>query len=159
MIAPLTDKFGWNIKKTTLGVCIAGFLLGLLYCTQGGLYWLDIVDRSVSFYGLLITGILATVVVGWKFGADKLRLYVNETSDIKVGRWWNWLLKLVVPLAMTFVVIYGGFIQDLSYLWDSTKTEYGGYGGWAAWVWLILFIALLVSIGLNLIKTRKKGDK
>jgi NSS family neurotransmitter:Na+ symporter len=159
VIAPLTDKFGWSVKKTTLGVCIVGFLFGLLYCTQGGLYWLDIVDRSVSFYGLLITGILATVVIGWKFKADKLRLYLNETSDIKVGRWWNWLLKLLVPLAMTIVVIYGGFIQDLSYLWDSTKTEYGGYGGWSVWVWLILIIALLISIGLNFIKTHKKEDK
>jgi NSS family neurotransmitter:Na+ symporter len=107
----------------------------------------------------LITGILALLVVGWKFKADKLRLYLNETSDIKVGRWWNWLLKLLVPVAMIVVVVYGGFMQDLAYLWDSSKTEYGGYGGWSVWIWLILIIAFLISIGFNLIKTRNKEDK
>ncbi|MDD5605160.1 MAG: sodium-dependent transporter [Dehalococcoidales bacterium] len=159
VIAPLTDKFGWSVKKTTFWVCVVGFLTSLLYCTQAGLYWLDIVDRSVSFYGLIITGLLATLVIGWKFGADKLRLHLNSTSDIKVGPWWNWLLKLVVPLGLLFCVIYGGFVQDLAYLWDSSKTEYGGYGLGSLWIWGILLITLLISIGLSLLKSRKKGDK
>ena len=85
VVAPLADKFGWNHKKLTLGICIIGFLVGLLYCTQAGLYWLDIIDRAVSFYGLLITGLLACLVVGWVFGARKLREHINATSDFKVG--------------------------------------------------------------------------
>ena len=59
----------------------------MLYTTSGGFYWLDIVDRTVCFYGLLITGALACLVIGWGFGTRKLREYLNETSDIKVGAW------------------------------------------------------------------------
>jgi len=65
VVAPLADKFGWNHKKLTFWICLIGFLVGLLYCTQAGLYWLDIIDRAVSFYGLLITGLLVALVVGW----------------------------------------------------------------------------------------------
>lgn len=120
VIAPLMDKFGWSRVKTTAIVCVAAFAIGIVYTTTGGLYWLDIVDRTVCFYGLLITGALACLVVGWRFGADKLRAHLNETSDIKVGSWWNWLLKIVVPLGLLFVVIYGGFMQDI-------PASYGGY--------------------------------
>ena len=60
----------------------------MLYTTSGGLYWLDITDRAVSFYGLLITGALACLVIGWWFGTGKLREHMKETSDIKIGAWW-----------------------------------------------------------------------
>jgi neurotransmitter:Na+ symporter, NSS family len=151
VVGPLTDKFGWSCKKTTLVVCIVCFLVGILFCTQGGLYWLDIVDRSVSFYGLLITGLLATIVVGWFFGAGKLRAHLNETSDIRVGAWWDWMLKLIVPVGILLLVITGGFMEDL-------KAPYGGYPAWAAnMIWVILGVTLVISIGLNLLKT--KGPK
>ena len=154
VIAPLMDKFGWSRVKATAIVCVVAFLIGIVYTTTGGLYWLDIVDRTVCFYGLLITGALACLVVGWGFGADKLRVHLNETSDIKVGSWWNWLLKIVVPLGLLFVVIYGGFMQDI-------PTSYGGYPRWATNVmWIILGVTLLLSFVFQAIKTKgpKEGE-
>ncbi len=157
VIAPLRDKFGWGHTKATLGVCIVAFLVGVLYCTQGGLYWLDIVDRSVSFYGLLITGLLATLVVGWFFGARKLREYVNETSDFRIGPWFDWMLKLIVPAGILLLLVTGGFMEDLAYLWDSAKSTYGDYGGWSYFIWGILVVTLIISIILGIMKT--KGPK
>jgi len=154
VIAPLMDKFGWSRVKATAIVCMVAFAIGIVYTTTGGLYWLDIVDRTVCFYGLLITGALACLVVGWGFGADKLRAHLNETSDIKVGSWWNWLLKIVVPLGLLFVVIYGGFLQDI-------PTSYGGYPRWATNVmWIILGVTLLLSFWFQAIKTKgpKEGE-
>jgi NSS family neurotransmitter:Na+ symporter len=154
VIAPLMDKFGWSRVKATAIVCVVAFAIGIVYTTTGGLYWLDIVDRTVCFYGLLITGALACLVVGWGFGADKLRAHLNETSDIKVGSWWNWLLKIVVPLGLLFVVIYGGFLQDI-------PTSYGGYPRWATNVmWIILGVTLLLSFWFQAIKTKgpKEGE-
>ena len=113
VISPIMDKFGLSRLKATAIVCIIAFVIGLLFTTSGGLYWLDIVDRAAAFYGLLITGALACIVVGWQFGATKLREHMNSTSDIKVGAWWDWLLKLIVPAGLLFVVIYGGFMKDI----------------------------------------------
>ncbi|MEA2086065.1 MAG: sodium-dependent transporter [Chloroflexota bacterium] len=155
VIAPLMDKFGWSRVKATAIVCVVAFAIGIVYTTTGGLYWLDIVDRTVCFYGLLITGALACLVVGWGFGADKLRAHLNETSDIKVGSWWNWLLKIVVPLGLLFVVIYGGFLQDI-------PASYGGYPRWATnMMWIILGVTLLLSFVFQAIKTKgpKEGEQ
>ncbi len=88
-----------------------------MFTTNGGLYCgPDLLDRAVSFYGILITGVLACLVVGWVFPASKLREYVNKTSEFKVGVWFDWMVKLVVSIGLAFVVIYGGFIPDIKIL-------------------------------------------
>jgi NSS family neurotransmitter:Na+ symporter len=149
VIAPVYDKFGMKLKRATLLICILGFLLGLLFTTRGGLYWLDIIDRAVSFYGLLLTGAIAAIVVGWVFPARKLREHLNETSDIKIGAWWDWMLKIVVPAGALFVVIYGGFLKDL-------KEPYSGYPTWAAWfIWITLIVTLILSFIFQAFKTRE----
>jgi len=154
--APLRDKFGWSLPKSTAIVCIAAFLIGILFTTAGGLYWLDMIDRAVSFYGLLLTGILATLVVGWVFGAKKLREHINETSDFKVGVWFDWMIKVVVPAGLLFVVIYGGFMNDIPDAYEGY--EVGALNG-SHIIWLTLGITLILSVVLQFIKTRgAKGE-
>jgi NSS family neurotransmitter:Na+ symporter len=151
VITPIMDKFGLSRLKATTIVCIIAFLIGILFTTSGGLYWLDMVDRTVSFYGLLITGALACLVIGWGFGTGKLREYLNETSDIKVGAWWDWLIKIVVPAGLLFVVIYGGFMKDIA------PEGYEGYFNWSWPIWTILGVTLVFSFVLQAVKT--KGPK
>jgi len=152
VISPVMDKFGLSRTKATAIVCAIAFIVGLLFTTGAGLYWLDIVDKTACFYGLLITGALACIVVGWKFGASKLREHLNETSDVKVGAWWDWLLKLVVPAGLLFVVIYGGFMQDI-------PAPYGGYPLWAAsMIWVLLALTLGLSFVLQAIKTKSSKE-
>ena len=147
VVTPLMDKFGWSRVKTSLLVCVVCFLIGLIYTTQGGLYWLDMVDRVACFYLLLITGALACIAVGWVFGAKKFREYVNETSDFKFGAWFDVLIKYVVPAGLLFVVIYGGFAKDI-------VTPYGDYGNWALSIWILLVVTLGLSFVLQSCKTR-----
>ncbi|MBA7503944.1 hypothetical protein ES706_02569 [subsurface metagenome] len=148
VISPIMDKFGLSRVKATLIVIVISFLIGLVYTTNGGLYWLDIVDRTVCFYGLLLTGALACIVIGWVFGAGKLREHLNETSDIKVGAWFDWLIKVVVPAGLLFVVIYGGFAKDI-------PASYEGYPRWASsFIWIILAVTLGLSFLLQRVKTR-----
>ena len=109
---------------------------------------MDIVDRTVCFYGLLITGALACIVIGWVFGAEKLRAHINETSDFKVGVWFDWLIKVVAPVGLLYVVIYGGFAKDL-------VAPYEGYPLWAAsMIWVILAVTLALSFVLQAVKTK-----
>jgi len=147
VVTPIVDKFGISRAKASLIVCVVSFLIGLLYCTNGGLYWLDMFDRLACFYLLLITGALTCIVVGWVFGAKKLRENINATSDFKIGVWFDWLIKVVVPAALLFVVIYGGFVQDLA-------EPYGGYGNWAWSIWILLAVTLIASFVLQSCKTK-----
>jgi len=154
VISPLMDKFGWSRTKTTLGVCLVAFAIGIVFTTNAGLYWgADILDRAVSFYGLLITGALACLVVGWVFPASRLREHVNETSDFKIGAWFDVMVKVVVPAGLIFVAIYGGFMKDI-------PASYGGYPRWASNViWYVLAGTLILSFIMGSLKTRGSGEK
>lgn len=153
VIAPLMDKFGWARRKTTLGVTIVAFLIGIIFTTEGGLYWgPDLLDRAMAFYGLLITGTLACIVIGWVLPASKLREYVNETSDFHIGPWFDWLIKIVVPAGLLFVAIRGGFIPDI-------QASYGDYPRWASsMIWVFLIVTLLLSFVLQSIRTRGRSE-
>ena len=92
VIAPLMDKFGWGRTKTTAGVCIVAFLIGILFTTNGGLYWgPDILDRAVSFYGLLLTGPSAA---GHRMGLPGQAVYASSSTSHLTSRsepgsmWW-----------------------------------------------------------------------
>jgi NSS family neurotransmitter:Na+ symporter len=154
VIAPLRDKFGWGRVKVTAVICALGLVVGLLFTTQGGLWWLDIVDRAASFYGLLITGALACIVIGWVYGAGKLREHLNETSDFKVGVWFDWLIKVIVPAGLLFVVIYGGFRYDI-------PDAYAGYQIGPLNGSHIIFIILAATLGFSfwLQAAKTKGPK
>ena len=73
---------------------------------------------------------------------------MNATSDIKVGAWWDWLIKIVVPAGLLFVVIYGGFLKDIA------PEGYEGYFNWSWPIWAILVVTLGLSFWLGAVKTR-----
>ncbi len=129
IVAGLVDKFNWNKKKTTLAMCIIGFLGSLIFATKAGLYWLDISDHFVNDFNLIVIGVFQCVVVGWIFGADKIREYFNATSTIKFGKWWDIMIRFVTPIVLLYI--------SISYLIENIKANYDGYatryvliGGW-----------------------------
>jgi len=52
-----------------------------------------------------------------------------------------------VPVGLLFVVVYGGFMQDL-------KEPYGGYGSWSNFIWIIMVAVLIASFILQGMKSK-----
>ncbi|MDD2438605.1 MAG: sodium-dependent transporter [Methanosarcinaceae archaeon] len=100
----LMDKFEIErVRAVNLTIAICA-LCSLLYATKAGIYWLDIVDHFINSYGMIIVGIFETIAIGWIFGADKIRAWVNNYSDIKVGAWWDLGIKVVLPIVLIYLV-------------------------------------------------------
>ena len=156
----LTDKFKISRKKVLCILCGVSFLTGVfVFSRGGGLHWLDLIDRSVSFYGLLISGLFVCVAVGWthtskkgrffsRFGASKLREQVNAVSDFNIGKWFDVLVMFVAPVGLIFVIGWG-IISDI-----------GGYGEYPLWastlgVWGILILMVALSVIFSFLKEKK----
>ncbi len=133
------DKFGINRKMLSTVLCSLGFAGGIIFTTDGGLFWLDIVDHFINNYGLVVAGFLECIVVGWFFKLDIIRTHLNKVSKMQLGTWWNWMIKLCLPLFLA-VILFNQLITELF-------TAYGDYS-WASLIgigWSWIGITFLVS--------------
>ena len=132
-----------KIAKVSMVVCLAAASAGIIYTTRAGLYFLDIVDHFVTSYNLLLVGIFQTILVGWIYGAEKLRRYINQVSDCQVGKWWNVSIKYVIPMVLTTLLVTQ-FSKDI-------KIPYEGYPTWALGIgWAIALVPFVLFLFLLL---------
>ncbi len=134
-------------NKIAIAVCAVSFILGVIFVTGAGLYFLDIVDHFVTNYTLVAIGIFECLAIGWIYGAGKLRSYVNKVSRFKVGSWWDVSIKYIIPIAL-LVLLVSQLITDI-------QTPYGGYPSWALAIgWAAVIIPLLIVFGIAV----RKGE-
>lgn len=139
-----------TIKKISFYVCSSAFLLGIFFTSGAGLYLLDIFDHFVTHYSLVLAGILEAIAVGWVYGAEKMRAYINSVSDWRVGKWWCYMIKYVAPLTLALLAA-AQFIDEI-------KEAYGGYPHWAiALGWLMVIIPIVVGIVLAVKGKRRQN--
>ncbi len=139
----IIDKFHYRRRTVVSTLSILGFLGGVIFTTQAGLFWLDIVDHFLTQYGLVLAGILECIILGWIYSAKRLRDHINHYGIWKLGSWWDLCVKVVSPLALALLFI-DSLIKEFS-------TPYENYP-WLAIIligrdWLIftLFFAIIVA--------------
>jgi len=144
----LHDRFP-HIRKEDLSayVCVIGFVCGIIFTTFAGLYYLDIVDHFITSYALVLVGLLETLAISWMYGADKLRNYINEVSEIKIGKWWSVVIKYVIPVFLG--------VLFATTLYRDIKVPYGGYPQWAIFTFGWLVVILIFSAGFLFSYTTK----
>ncbi|MCQ9205078.1 MAG: sodium-dependent transporter [Omnitrophica bacterium] len=139
----IVDKFHYSRKAVVSVLSIFGFVGGMIFATQSGLYWLDIVDHFLTQYGLVIAAILECFLVGWIYKASKLREHINRYSVGKLKGWWCLCIKVIAPLVLV-MILASSLINEFS-------KPYGGYSRLAIiligrdWLIYTLFFALLVA--------------
>ena len=122
MVSGLHGKFRITKAKATGFMCIIGFFISLLFATGSGLHWLDIVDHFIANFGLVMIGLVECLILGWMYKISKLRKHANETSEIKIGIWWDYLIKFVIPFVL-FLLLAIAII-------DNITNPYLGYPWW-----------------------------
>ncbi|AIG98986.1 sodium-dependent transporter [Archaeoglobus fulgidus] len=115
----LMDKFGMERRKAVNIVVLVGFLGSIVYTTKAGLYWLDVVDHFINYYGLVLVGLLEVIAAAWLFDLTVLKNHINSVSEIKVGMWWDLAVKFATPLILAVLLIL-----DIR---GNLTENYGGY--------------------------------
>lgn len=128
VVSAMRDKYHWSRQRTVTIAAIVGFLGSTCFALPHvvnpglendgtmGLTLLDLIDHWVFSYGLLLMGLCQCVLVGWVMGPDKIRLLLNPNSKIKLGTWFDVLIKFVIPAALACILgfsIYGEFANGL----------------------------------------------
>jgi len=125
-VCSLTDKFNWKRKRVVTVVCIIGFAASAIFCTNAGLYILDIVDHFISNYALVLGGLLECLFVGWVIKAHVLRSHINSQTGVVLIKLWDWSIKVITPVILG-IILFQTIDADL------TK-NYEGYTTQALWI-------------------------
>tara|TARA_Y100000310_G_scaffold315290_1_gene365648 strand:+ start:122 stop:1588 length:1467 start_codon:yes stop_codon:yes gene_type:complete len=134
----IKDKTKISKEKIAFIVCFLCFLAGIIYTTNAGLYLLDIVDHFITNVSLIVIGILECIAVGWIFGAEKMRKYINKVSDFKIGVWWNTTIKYIIPISLAVILALQLKVEFIA--------NYEGYPDWAILIgWLAVLIPLVIA--------------
>ncbi len=95
--------------------------------------------------GLMLSGFFFAVAV-LRFGVTEWRrTYINTgESDIHVGAWWDWAMRLVVVEAVVLIVWW--FVQARGEGWAANMTPFSSYNiGTVLFQWAIVIVVLLLS--------------
>lgn len=96
-------NFGLRRRQAAVYTGVAAFVFGIPSALSIDFFYNQ---DWVWGVGLLISGLLTSLAV-LKYGVEKARAEINETSDIHVGMWWSTLIRLI-PLM--FVVVFGWWV-------------------------------------------------
>jgi len=128
ILASIVDKTGWKRSNVLIIMSIIGFSAGLIFCTNGGLSWLDLADGVINgTWGIALLGLLECLVLGWLYRIRLLRIHANERSDWKIGVWWDILIRVIIPVVLSALFIWslfddvsktGGLLHKVDGSWD-----------------------------------------
>ena len=83
----------------TAFLCIFGFALSLLFCTNWGIILFDIIDHYLSNYLLFFVGILQCFGVGWCFDWDRTAaMGPKHLYASRILFWGYWVLLFFLGL-------------------------------------------------------------
>uniref|UniRef100_A0A3P8W795 Transporter n=1 Tax=Cynoglossus semilaevis TaxID=244447 RepID=A0A3P8W795_CYNSE len=168
ILTPLMDNFsflGRHRTALTVGSCVLGFVLGLLFTQRSGNYFVTMFDDYSATLPLVIVVVFETISVSWVYGTDRF------LDDIEVMLKWRppvvykYLWKYVCLLAMIGLLAASllrmVFKSPTYTAWNqNTASEMTlEYPGWALAmiVLLIVFASLPVPIGYihSMVKKRQ----
>ncbi len=116
VVAWLVDEYEWPRKKAALVVGLLIFLLGIpaslslgaVTFNVGGMPFFDFLDFLQESILLPLGGLLTAVFAGYVWTAKTTRESANTNSGkIKLGSWYDVLIKFIVPVAIAVVMIFG----------------------------------------------------
>ncbi|WAA09946.1 sodium-dependent transporter [Fervidibacillus albus] len=151
-IAAIQEKFNTNrTKAVTVGGGLT-VIVSLLFATQGGLNFLDVVDYFINQFGVALSGLFEVVLIAWFLKQlNPLKEHANAISDIQLGSWWNISLKFITP------IILGYMMFDL--LRQNLTSDYGGYPREFLFYfgWTVAIGAILLGVVLSRLQWKKQS--
>lgn len=106
-----------------------------------GLTLLDLMDHWVFNYSLLIVGLAEVLLIGWALGADRLRQSLNDHTSLRLGKWFETLIRFIIP-GLLIVVIISSLVEEYQPNGPGGGLLYGSNYEMPGFEWLPVFIPL-----------------
>jgi NSS family neurotransmitter:Na+ symporter len=103
-VTTFSDAFNWNRKKVVVVFTVITLIASIPAIFNNEL--LDFWNMFAGNYGFILFAIIGGILFSWVYGVKKIRLnFLNPTSDIKLGRWFDYLVTFVAVPVMLFIMV------------------------------------------------------
>ncbi|MDH5311099.1 MAG: sodium-dependent transporter [Gammaproteobacteria bacterium] len=139
------EALGLTHRGATLlvaGICIAGNLFVLWF--SKGLVAMDTLDFWVGNFVIFIVAGIQIVCFSWVFGVDQGLDEMRRGAELRIPRWFRFLLKYVAPAYL--LVIFVGFCWNNIPQYFRSAVASGDPAVLYAWLVILGSIALLLTV-------------
>lgn len=156
IISVIKDQFPhvsqWKISAS---VCLSGFLIGIVYCTPGGQYILNLVDYFCGTFIIVILASFEVIAISWIYGIDNFMDDVEFMCGTRPSFYWRFCWGILTPVSLFVILIY--FLCTMTPL-TYNDTYYPDSAYAAGWTLLILGAGQLpVWIVISFIKNKNSS--
>ncbi|XP_077263039.1 sodium- and chloride-dependent glycine transporter 1 [Temnothorax americanus] len=138
------------------GVAVLGYVGGVIFTSNAGMYWLQLMDKYAANWSVLLIAISECILVAWVYGADRFLDDVQRMIGPRGRVWrffWTWMWKLVTPAALFFILCFNWVEYE--------PLRYGAYiyPKWAdvlGWVISMLPVLVIVGLAIDQLKGRRR---
>ncbi|VVC98652.1 unnamed protein product [Leptidea sinapis] len=127
-----------------LTVAIFGYLGGLIFTTNSGMYWLQLMDKYAANWSVLIIAIGECILIAWIYGAEKFCHDIERMIGRQSQLWlyfWSTMWRGITPAALIFI---------LAFNWIEYKPATYGHYVYPMWAdavgWIVGMLPILVVV-------------
>lgn len=114
VVSSFNDAFNISRKKAVNLIAVIGFIVTMIFTTGAGSTILSIFDMFLNNFVLLFAIIIECITFGWLYKIDNLIWVLNKKTPFKIGRWWKYIIKFILPIILVVLWI-NGVISILQY--------------------------------------------
>ncbi len=107
VITIICDQYP-NLKRwlVTIVVCTTGFLIGLMYTTEGGMMLLNLIEHYGAGFVIYVMGTLECAGVAYIYGLNNWCIDLEFMLGRKVGIYWKLCWGLILPIGLSANLLY-----------------------------------------------------
>ncbi|NXD61603.1 SC6A9 protein, partial [Eolophus roseicapillus] len=134
LVTAIVDEVGneWIIRRktfVTLGVAVAGFLLGVPLTTQAGIYWLLLMDNYAASFSLVIISCIMCVAIMYIYGHRNyfkdIEMMLGFPPPLFFQICWRFISPVIIFFILVFTVIQYRPISYNDYVYPTWAISIG----------------------------------
>lgn len=86
-------------------MCLLCFLLGIIFTTGAGEYWLKLFDSFAGTIGLVVVALMEMISVIFIYGHEKFTQDIYDMTGYRPGLFWQVTWRFLAPVIMTIILI------------------------------------------------------
>lgn len=89
------------------------FLIGIPSCTDGGVYFVELLQNYAAFYSIIIAVFFEAIAVSWLYGIQRISDDVKQMLGTTPGRFWIITWCVAAPVFLGGIIL-SGLIQHVN---------------------------------------------